>query len=128
MTVVEGRVAVGSAALPGGERSFVQLGADQQIVLSEDAWPAVAGPVDAHSATAWLHRQIQFEREPLEQVASEFNRYAAKPIQITSPGLRALKISGIFATDDTDAFVAFLRSLEGVHVEVTATEILVSQD
>jgi ferric-dicitrate binding protein FerR (iron transport regulator) len=38
-----------------------------------------------------------------------------------------LQISGAFATDDTDAFIAFLRTLKGVRVEVTATRIRVSQ-
>ena len=61
-----------------------------------------------------------FEHEPLERVASEFNRYAAKPIEIATPALRKLEISGVFATDDTEAFIAFLRSLKGVRVEVTA--------
>ena len=42
--------------------------------------------------------------------------------------LRKLRISGVFATDDTDAFIAFLRSLKGVRVEVTATGIRVSGD
>jgi transmembrane sensor len=69
-----------------------------------------------------------FEREPLERVAGEFNRYSTKPIEITTPGLRSLEISGVFATDDTEAFLAFLRSLEGVRVEVTATQIRVSQN
>jgi hypothetical protein len=34
----------------------------------------------------------------------------------------------VFATDDTDGFIAFLRSLDGVHVEVSATRIRVSGD
>ena len=61
-------------------------------------------------------------------VASEFNRYAQKPIEIATPALRNLKVSGVFATDNTSAFIAFLRSLKGVQVEVTATQIRVSQD
>jgi transmembrane sensor len=82
--------------------------------------------VDAGRATAWLHRQISFDREPLEKVAAEFNRYAMKSIAITTPELRGLRVSGIFTTDDTAAFVAFLRSLEGVQVEETPTQIVVS--
>ena len=39
--------------------------------------------------------------------------------------LRNLQISGVFATDDTEAFIAFLRSLKGVRVEVTETQIRV---
>jgi hypothetical protein len=38
-----------------------------------------------------------------------------------------MKISGVFATDNSAAFIAFLRSLEGVRVDVTATRIIVSQ-
>jgi len=44
-----------------------------------------------------------------------------------SPALQNLEISGVFATDDTDAFIAFLRSLDGVRVVVTPTRIRVLQ-
>ena len=68
-----------------------------------------------------------FDHEPLERVAAEYNRYTAKPIEIATPALRDLQISGVFATDDTEAFIAFLRSLKGVRVEVTAAQIRVSR-
>jgi transmembrane sensor len=106
----------------------MQLGADEQITVTDGQWPATPVPVDAQRATAWLHRQMMFDREPLERVASEFNRYAPKPIEITTPALRSLEISGVFAIDDNEAFIAFMRSLDGVHVEVTETRIRVSQD
>lgn len=137
VTVVEGRVAVGPARAAGASATvpeagpapqMVQLGADQQIRVVDGAVQAAPAAVDARRATAWMHRQIVFEREPLERVAAEFNRYAPKPIEITTPALRKLEISGAFATDDTEAFIAFLRSLQGVQVEVTATRIRVFQD
>ena len=135
VTVVEGRVAVGPS--PTLEKlgtnssqnhapRFVQLSADQQIRVAEGEWPAAPVAVDAQRATAWLHRQIVFDHEPLERVAAEYNRYTSKPIEIATPALRNLKISGVFATDDPDAFIAFLRSLKGVRVEVTPTQIRVS--
>jgi len=134
VTVVEGRVAVGLSAPSESSRpdrgqptSFVQLSADQQVTVAEGAWPATPVTVDAQRTTAWLHRQIMFENEPLDRVVSEFNRYARKPIEITTPALGNLEVSGVFATDNSDALIAFLRSLEGVKVEVTATRILVSQ-
>ncbi len=137
VTVVEGRVAVSASPMLGklGTDSsqnhaprFVQLSADQQIRVTEGEWPATPIAVDAQSATSWLRREIVFDHEPLEQVAAEYNRYTAKPIEIATPGLRRLQISGVFATDDTDAFIAFLRSLKGVRVEVTETRIRVSRD
>jgi transmembrane sensor len=129
VTVVEGRVAVGPTnSSQNRSPPIIELNADQQIRVAEGAWPATAEAVDAKRTTAWLHRQIAFDNEPLERVAAEYNRYTVKPIEIATPALRNLRISGVFATDDTDAFVAFLRSLKGVRVEVTPTRIRVSGD
>jgi transmembrane sensor len=126
VTVVEGQVSVGLAR-PGADHGpqFVQLVAGQQIRVAEDGWPATAAAIDTRHTTAWLRRQIVFEQEPLERVAAEFNRYGPKPIEIVTPALRNLQISGVFATDDPEAFIAFLRSLKGVRIEETATRIRV---
>jgi transmembrane sensor len=136
VTVVEGRVAVGPSELlnrrsmssnPRQPVRLVELGPDQQVSVSKDEWPATITAVDAKRTTAWLHRQIAFDHEPLERVAAEFNRYAAKPVEITTPELRKLEITGTFSIDDSEEFLAFLRSLDGVQVDVTATRVLVSK-
>jgi transmembrane sensor len=136
VTVVEGRVAVALAAADTngapkpGEASHagsVSVAANQQLSVSAQQWPAVPIKVDAQRATAWLRRQIAFDHEPLGRVAAEINRYAAKPIEIVTPKLRDLQISGVFSTDDEEELLAFLRSLDGVRVEVTATQIRISQ-
>jgi transmembrane sensor len=135
--VVERRVAVAPSPMaarrstnsnPDQMPRSVQLDAGQQISVFEGEWPAAPVTVDAQRATAWLRRHIMFEHEPLERVTSEINRYAPTPIEITTLALRKLEISGVFATDDIEAFIAFLRSLKGVRVEVTETRIRVSQD
>ncbi len=134
VTVIEGRVAVGPSSMlenRGTNSSqnhasrFVELRADQQISVAEGAWPAAPIAVDAQNTTAWLRREIVFDHEPLERVATEYNRYTAKPIEIATPALRNLQITGVFATDDPEAFIAFLRSLKGVRVEVTEMRIRV---
>jgi transmembrane sensor len=133
ITVVEGRVAVAPRALPALANSPalsragpVVLTANQQLRVAQ--WPP-STPVaaDARGTTSWLRRQITFEREPLSRVASEFNRYSSKPIEIATPALGKLEISGVFAMDDPAEFIAFLRTLKGVEVVVTDTRILVSQ-
>jgi len=137
VTVIEGRVAVapsptmeelGTGANRSHARRVVQLGANQQVRVTEGEWPATPVAVDAERTASWLRREIVFDHEPLERVAAEYNRYTAKPIEIATPALRSLQISGVFATDDPEAFIAFLRSLTGVRVEVTATRIRVSRD
>ena len=135
VTVVEGRVAVGSSGLSESPRMgsnrrppthLVELGPNQQVSVSRGEGPGTPTAVDAKRTTAWLHRQIAFNHEPLERVAAELNRYAAKPIEITTPELRKLEITGVFSTDDTEEFLAFLRTLDGVRVDVTDTQIRVS--
>ena len=137
VTVVEGRVAVapsptldtqGANSNQNRAPRSVQLNAGQQLRVSEGEWPATPKAVDAESTIAWLRKEIVFDHEPLDHVVTEFNRYAAKPIEVATPGLRNLQISGVFSTDDTDAFIAFLRSLKGVHVEVGATQIRVTRN
>ena len=121
VTVVEGHVAV--TRWPSA--AVVQIGQNEQLRVSQTAWPATPSAVDAQRATAWLQRRIVFENEPLANVAMEFNRYVSVPIEIEGSELRRLRISGVFACDDTRAFVAFLRSMKTLRVEVTATRIRV---
>lgn len=129
VTVIEGRVKVGpTISRQAQSPPYIELAKDQQIRVTKGTWPAAPVAVDARGTTSWLHRQIAFHDEKLEQVAAEFNRYLAKPIEIVTPELRIMRISGVFAVDDSDAFIAFLRSLRGVRVEVTASAIRVSRD
>jgi transmembrane sensor len=134
VTVLSGKVAVGQIPMTsdgtdrGEPAAFVTLTANQQIRVAQGAWPAAVSAVDAERTASWLRRQISFNHEPLARVATEFNRYTSKPIEIDTPGLGNMEISGVFATDDIDAFVAFLRSLDGVHVEVTPSKIRVTRD
>jgi len=132
VTVLEGQVSVAPSstggepnARPDRDRAAVRLGVNQQVRVTPGAWPPAVQAVDAQSETAWLHRQIAFDHEPLGRVAAEFNRYATKPVEIVTPELRELQVSGVFSTDDPDEFLAFLKSLDRVRVDITPTRIRV---
>jgi transmembrane sensor len=124
VTVVRGRVAVSTTK---GGNFPVQVDEGYAVRVLAGQPPGAVVPADLSRATAWLHRQIIFESEPLGAVAIEFNRYSVVPIEIETPALRTLPVSGVFSVDDTDTFLAFLRSLEGVSVASTATRIRVFQ-
>jgi len=133
VTVVEGRVTVGRSTLlrglggeagAGAQKAPIYVDAGQQVRVVEGE-PSIPAPVDTHRATAWLRHQIAFEHESLATVAAEFNRYGATPIEIETPELQGLAVSGVFAADDTESFVAFLRTLDGVRVEATPQRIRV---
>jgi transmembrane sensor len=134
VTVVEGRVSVGPAGAAGtgaggqsapGSNVPVVVSAGQQVRVVRGMISAPPSKVDTRRTTAWLHRQIAFEHEELSVVAAEFSRYSPAPVVIESPELRTLAVSGVFNVDDTESFVAFLRSLKGVGVEVTPSRIRV---
>jgi transmembrane sensor len=124
VAVTQGRVTVEARDVAG---ITVSVGAGEQVQVAPGSPPSRATPADLPRSTAWLRRQIAFEDEPLAAVATEFNRYSKVPMEITTPELRTLTISGTFSVDDTESFVAFLRAMEGVRVEVTATRIRVSK-
>jgi transmembrane sensor len=129
VSVLEGQIAVGlTPGQPGAAVGHtVLVHAGEQVRVAAGELPAQAAPALTQRNTAWLRRQIVFEQEPLASVVAEFNRYSATPIEIATPALRALVISGTFSADDTESFVAFLRTLEGVRVEVTSNRIRVTQ-
>jgi transmembrane sensor len=132
VTVYEGRVRVGRAGAPAvaadsATADAIPLAAGQQLRVEAGAWPAVPVSVDSARSGAWLHGQIRFQNEPIEQVAAEFNRYSRRPIRILTPELRTMAISGSFSTADVDAFVLFLRGLDGVKVHVSEADIRVTR-
>ena len=129
VTVVEGTVAVfaspSSGYAPGDRLALhtVRVDAGDQV----DVTDRIGTPrhVDAWAAVAWLERHIDFEDEPLGEVAAEFNRYGRIRFVIEDDTLRALPVSGVFDAYDADSFAAFLATLNGVVVQRTPTQILV---
>jgi len=136
VTVLEGRVIVNptrsGSSLPidplrPGGKGAIALVAGQQVRLVRGEVAFGPSAVDARHAMAWLEHRIAFERQPLAEVAEEFNRYGGKRIEIEAPELRGLAISGSFAPDDVESFVAFLGTLDGVRVEVEPARIRVTR-
>jgi transmembrane sensor len=124
VTVVQGRVGV--STVTGRSRS-VNAGAGEQVRVMDGQQPQSPTPADVQRSTAWLHRQIVFERQPLALVTAEFNRYSPRPIDIETPALGTLAITGIFSVDDTETFLDFLRTFDGVTIQATPTRIRVFQ-
>jgi transmembrane sensor len=124
VTVLRGRVAVQTT---GSRGPPIQVNEGYAVRAFAGQPLGSVAPADLSRATAWLQRQIIFDRESLAAVAAEFNRYAAVPIEIETPALRSLSVSGVFSVDDTETFLDFLRSLEGVSVTSTAIRVRVFQ-
>jgi len=124
VTVVQGRVGVSTVS--AGTTS-VTAEAGQQVRVMDGELPQPPTAADVQRGTAWLHRQIIFEREPLARVTAEFNRYSTRPIDIETAALATLPITGIFSVDDTETFLDFLRTFDRVTIQATPTRIRVFQ-
>jgi transmembrane sensor len=126
VTVVDGQVSVTPSKDAAGTHASAwnaHVSTGEQVQIVAGVLTSGPEPIDVGRSTAWLRRQIAFEQQPLSEVATEFNRYSPTPINIKTAALRGLKVSGVFAADDMESFIAFLRSLDGVSVELTPAGI-----
>ena len=115
---------------------FLPLDAENWITCGNALqldWLSICPPAGTgvkHHAEDLFHTpldqaQIDFENEPLGDVAAEFNRYGRIEFEIDDASVRALPVTGVFDAYDTDSFAAFLDTLQGVAVQRTPTRIRV---
>ncbi len=89
-----------------GER----LRAQPEGTVRVDAQPA-------EIATAWRRGQAMFSDTPLADAIIELNRYGGPRLVVDDPRLAALRVSGVFATNDTGEFARAVAALHGLRIE-----------
>ncbi len=122
VTVIEGRVQVDwqtSLVEDNASSRYLELGAGGKTVVSEHQATPTVSPANVERATAWTERRLDFDGETVAAVVAEFNRYNRSPIVIDDPGLAERRITGVFDVNDPGAFVALLRGINAIEIEVT---------
>ncbi|MET3711958.1 transmembrane sensor [Sphingomonas trueperi] len=71
-------------------------------------------PLEA--ATAWRRGQAVFADTPLPEAIAEMNRYGGPRLILADPALGSLRVSGVFATNDTGEFARAVAALHALHV------------
>lgn len=116
VTVVEGKVKVSDRA-PGQNaarsRPPIFLEADQTLRVGSLAPLHRSGA----KATAWTDWKLEFDGKQLQDVVTEFNRYGAGEMEVISPALQQLRISGSFRADDPETLISYLEKVQGVRVD-----------
>jgi transmembrane sensor len=130
VTVVEGQVAIARLVSPQAAPTKVvampvRLAAGQQARVVRDAETTVRR-ADVRPAVAWVQQQIMFERETLQDVIAEFNRYGATQMVIEDKEIASLRISGMFNAYDLESFVLYLENLNGLAVQRDVDRIRIS--
>lgn len=114
VTLIEGRVVVKPGAV---DRGTVTLSPGQSLTMERSGTTKMA-TVDPRQVAPWRERRLIFESEPLAEVAAAFNRFNRTSVDIDDPALRELRISGVFAANDPESLLAYLRTLDGVDVQI----------
>jgi transmembrane sensor len=122
LTVIQGQVAVVQSSSALADRTVVAatdplVGAGQRIRLEHGAAISPPQAVDLLQAQAWLKRQVIFRARPLGEAVAELNRYAPTQLEIRDPAVRVMAVSGVFNADDTESFIAFINTMDGLAVQ-----------
>lgn len=106
IVLVEGHVAV----LPAGESvarasspSAVTLEPGEQLEFRGPSF-AVKSAVRLDREEAWVKGRVVFDATRLGAALAEMNRYAQRRLELATPTLADLRISGTFSVDDPGAF------------------------
>lgn len=85
----------------------VQMQAGEQLIASAGR-KVVVRNINLKQVTAWERSEIVFQNTPLTEVVHSMNRYSAHPIVIADQNVSALRLSGVFKTNDINGFVETL--------------------
>jgi transmembrane sensor len=106
ITLVQGKVTVSESNSGGAVHSSMQkaLQPGERIALMEGRQTQPQRAPVEHS-TAWLAGKLVFDDQSLEYAVAQANRYSTNRIEFGAEQLKALRISGVFRTGETDEFV-----------------------
>lgn len=105
-----------SSTVEAGHRALVDT-------ASSVASPVVTPVTDTErdAQLAWRNRRVEFSGAPLDEAVALLNRETADSsrmqLDIQGSELKAMRVSGIFRTDNMDAFVLLLEAGFGVRAE-----------
>lgn len=122
--------AAASPAAPPPPAALVEAGHRVVVAIAPSAPAPTVTPMAAAEIgerLAWRHRRVEFSGTSLAEAVAVLNREGAGPsaarLVIDETSLRSMRVSGIFQTDNTEAFVLLLEAGFGVTTERVGSEI-----
>lgn len=103
------------------------VGSGEQATMTDAGDVTRPRAIDVAQAIAWTKSRIDFKNSPVESVANELNRYNVTQITIASGPIRHMAVTGVIGVKDSDAFVAFLGGLPGVHVVRRGSVVVITR-
>ena len=112
----------------GEEERRIQLAAGSKAYVAAYEPPKIVqSSADVERSLAWREGQIVLEGESLDEAAAQFNRYNARKLVISDPGLAAEKLVGQFRATDPQTFAEAVATTLGAKVEEEGDTIRLSR-
>ena len=113
VTLLEGEVGVTEApaaqpvqaSLPVDALPARKLKPGQLLVASASREPQIVDEVNIQKTNAWRDGKVFLEGDSLPVAVARINRYSRIKLSVADDSLEVLRISGVFNTGDTEAFV-----------------------
>ncbi|MGE5566448.1 MAG: FecR family protein [Parcubacteria group bacterium] len=122
--VTGGEVAVFDPRLAG--KRLVEKGA--RVTLADAAAAPRIDKPDLARVTAWQHGRAVFDNDTLADAVAEMNRYSRRPIVIEGEAARAMHVSGVYSTGDTEAFAKSLSTLLPLDVQLAPDQVTITAE
>lgn len=128
VALFEGKVQLHSTGNDGKPAVLGVLSPGQRARVSAEL-PLHVEAFQPADSPGWINGRLVFDDLPLTAAVEEFNRYGGRKIGIADAKLGALRVSGVFHSDDSNGFVEALHLVYGVtaridpdgNTELTAT-------
>lgn len=125
--VTEGKVAVGRVEEAASDQSsparaiepvYLTAGAELRVPVVEDfataPVPRAATTEEIAAALAWRNQRVEFSGTTLDEAVGYFNRGNRIQLEIVGDEIGRMRISGVFWTDDPEAFSRNLETSLGI--------------
>jgi len=115
VTLIQGRVRVSSTQLDAGQQLVIPSRGEARVV-----------PANTERVLAWRSGQMVFDDEPLASAIERVNRYSVDHLVLADSRVAALRVSGVFHTDNVHGFVDAVTSYLPVRAEKRRDGIVLS--
>lgn len=102
------------------------IDAGELLRLTGGGAPVKSRPVDIEQQVSWQGRRLSFQEASLQDIAEQFNRYNKRKITISYGTTNDVRFSGTFETGDPDSFIAYIKTVEDLHVSTNGDGFRVS--
>lgn len=125
VTLIHGKVEVSRRDGDGFQRLAI-LGPGERLTLGDDGHPVLDKP-SVDSVTAWRRGEIIFSNTTVREAVRELNRYGHTRIVVEDPKVAALRVSGVFETNDAEEFAVAVARMNRLHAKRSGQTIVLAR-